>query len=229
MKRVLIVILLTVILVISANFVLGAPKPTAPACPIQSNTNVVIYGETGFGGVGDLSKSWIGKFMSWWKTQDSNINYVFLDATDIKTDCPLKNYPQVKLYIQPGGNAYYQQNKLDVAGKNNILDYIDNRNGSYLGICAGFFYASNDYWWQGDYYNWPNLLMKFPTTEGSITDIADYDANPGYAMTSLSGGFNAIYYGGPTRGWRSTPNEYPGEMKTSFTTLPNNLPAIIKN
>lgn len=225
--RILSISIVLVLLSVAMPLVFAAPK--TGTCPITASTNIVAYGDTGFGGVGDLSKSWLTHFLDWWKTQDSSVNYVFLDKNDVKTDCNLANYPQVKLYIQPGGNAYYQQNALGAAGKANIAKYLD-ANRAYLGICAGFFYAANDYYWQGSYYNWPGMLDRFPTVEGSITNIADYDENPGYALTSLSNGHNAIYYGGPTQGWQNTQINLPlgAEKQASFAAIPGELPALVK-
>ncbi|OIO80895.1 hypothetical protein AUJ84_02375 [Candidatus Pacearchaeota archaeon CG1_02_32_132] len=217
------------ILVLSFFIFAGYVDAARPKnCPIMSDTNVVVYGETGFGGVGVPSKSWITHFMDWWEQQDSSINYVFLDSADVKSDCDLSNYPNVKIYIQPGGNAYYMQRSLGSAGKTNILDFIDRDGGSYVGICAGFFYMAGDYYWQGQYYNWPDLLGRYPILEGSITDIADYDGNPGYALTTMDNGHEMIYYGGPTRGWRDTPSDILGEKLMSFSDIPGNLPASIK-
>lgn len=215
-----------VFLVLLVVFVQAKP-PAQGVCPIQPDTNVVFYGETGFGGVGTTSKSWITHFFDWWKTQDPSVKYAILDSSDVKTDCNLANYPNVKVYIQPGGNAYYQQNKLGSSGKSNINNYIDSGRG-YVGICAGFYYTAGDYYWQGSYYNWNDLLGKYPTVEGSITDIADYDASPGYALTSVSNGEQMIYYGGPTRGWRSTPADFPGQALLNYASIPGNLPASIK-
>ncbi len=203
-----------------------AKPPAQGVCPIQPDTNVVFYGETGFGGVGTTSKSWIIHFFDWWKIQDASIKYVILDSSDVKTDCNLANYPNVKIYIQPGGNAYYQQNKLGSSGKNNINNYINSGRG-YVGICAGFYYTAGDYYWQGSYYNWPDLLGRYPIVEGSITDIADYDTSPGYALTDVSG-YKMIYYGGPTRGWRNTPSDFPGQALLNYVSIPGNLPASIK-
>jgi glutamine amidotransferase-like uncharacterized protein len=198
------------------------------SCPINSSNNIVIYGQTGTGGVGTLSKSWMTHFFDWWTAQDPSLSYRFLTSANVKTDCNLSNYPNLKLYVQPGGDAYNQQRTLSSAGKNNILGFI-NSGKAYLGTCAGWYYASNDYYWQGSYYNWPNLLMRFPTVEGSITDIADYDVSPGYAMTTLSNGQHMIYYGGPTRGWHDTPNTYPGTALMTFAAIPNNSIAAVKN
>ncbi len=215
-----------ILLILSAVIFVSAKPPARGTCPITSDTNVVFYGETGFGGVGDLSKSWVMHFLDWWKLQDSRIKYVILDSSDVKTDCNLANYPNVKVYIQPGGDAYYQQRKLDSAGKTNINNYINSGRG-YVGICAGFYYTAGDYYWQGDYYSWPYLLGKYPVVEGSITDIADYDKNPGYALTNVNG-YNMIYYGGPTRGWRQTSSDYPGQALLTYDAIPGNLPASIK-
>ena len=225
MKKIFIVSVL--VLAIVSAFVFVSARP--PACPIQSDTSVVIYGDTGNGGVGTPSKSWQTHFFDWWHSYDPNVKYVFLDRNDVKSDCDLSRFPNVKLYVQPGGDAYYQQNALGSQGKANILNFINSGKG-FFGTCAGFYYVAGDYYWQGKYYSWSNLLGIFPTLEGSVTDIADYDNSPGYALTPLSNGFNAIYYGGPTRGWRNTPNTLPvgAENKASFAALPNYLPAVVK-
>ena len=193
-------------------------------CPITGSTSVVVYGETSYGEVGYWSLSWIVHFLDWWQSQDQNVRYVVLDSADVRAHCHLGDYPNVKIYIQPGGDAYKQQISLGSEGKNNILDYLDSHNGSYVGICAGFYYAATDYYWQGILYNHPNLLGRTPTLEGPITDIAYW---PHYAMTHLSNGLEAIYYGGPTRGWRQTPAGMPGEVRSTFASLPNNLPAVV--
>lgn len=214
--------------VVTLTMVLLSSLSMAATCPINSSTNIVFYGQTGTGGVGAPSKSWMIHFFDWWETQDSSINYLSLTAANIKADCDLSSYPNLKLYVQPGGDAYLQQKALGSAGKNNILGFIDN-NGSYLGTCAGWYYAANDYYWQGSFYNHANLLDRFPTIEGSITSIADYDVPPGFAMTQLSNGHNMIYYGGPTRGWVNTPASHPGSSLMSFNAIPNNLTAAVKN
>ncbi|MFC1682013.1 hypothetical protein ACFL0X_00135 [Nanoarchaeota archaeon] len=196
-------------------------------CPIEENTNVVFYGQTGFGGVGDLSRSWVIHFFDWWEQQDPSINYVELDSDHVQGDCDLISYSNLKMYIQPGGNAYYQQNTLDAEGKSALLDYINSGKG-FLGICAGFFYTAGDYWWQNEFYDHPHLLGAYPTVEGSIREIADYDENPGYALTALSNGFSAIYYGGPTRGYEYTSVESPGEFVATYTEYGSGMPALIK-
>jgi glutamine amidotransferase-like uncharacterized protein len=200
----------------------------AGACPVNSGTDIAVYGQTGTGGVGDLSRSWMVHFFDWWKAQDASLDYAMLDAADVKSDCVLANYPGLKLYVEPGGDAYKQQKALGSAGRSNILNFIDGGK-AYLGVCAGFYYAANDYYWQGSYYDWPYTLDRFPTVEGSITSIADYEGDPGYAMTGLGNGHNVLYYGGPTRGWSQTPSTYPGVKMASFSAIPGELPAVIAN
>ncbi len=216
-------ILIVVLLLV---FVSARPKWKDP-CPINSDTNVVFYGETGFGGVGDLSKDWIISFLNWWEQQDPSINYVELGDNHVTGECDLGSFENLKMYIQPGGNAYYQQNRLGSEGKAALTEYINSGKG-YLGICAGFYYTANDYWWQDEFYNHPDLLELYPTVEGSIREIADYDENPGYAITGLDNGFNAVYYGGPTRGYEYTDLNSPGEFVATYTEYGNDMPAIIK-
>jgi hypothetical protein len=204
------------------------PLVFAGTCPVNSSTNIAVYGQTGTGGVGDLSRSWMVHFFDWWNAQDPSVSYAILDAGDVKSDCVLTDYPNLSLYVQPGGDAYKQQRALSQAGKNNILGFIDSGK-AYLGVCAGFYYAAGDYYWQGSYYDWRYLLGRFPTVEGSITDIADYDDDPPYAVTGLDNGHHALYYGGPTRGWSQTPSTFPGTKMASFAAISGELPAAVMN
>ena len=97
---------------------------------------------------------------------------------------------------------------------------------AYLGVCAGAYYAAPNYWWEGKYYAHPNLLGAYPVTlEGAIGSIAPW---PGYSMTALSNGRNAIYYGGPTVGLLNTnPATLLGEKAASFASIDGQLPAVI--
>ncbi|MGA8905473.1 MAG: BPL-N domain-containing protein [Candidatus Bathyarchaeia archaeon] len=191
-------------------------------CPIQSDTKVVAYDGTG---VDWISRGWIAHFLDWWKSYDSAVKYVFLNSTNLNSDCDLSDYPNVRLYVQPGGDASYQQSSLGAAGKVNILNFLD-KGGAYLGICAGWYYAAKDYFWEGDFYEFPNLLGRFPTVEGPITEIAVY---PAYNMAPMSNGLQMIYYGGPSRGWRQTPHDVPGTVLMTFTGIRGNLPAAVES
>jgi hypothetical protein len=225
MKKTILVFLIVILL--GLFFISAAPKwKTANPCPIKAETNIVYYGDNGFGGVGDLSESWLVNFLEWWKQQDNSINYVELSKSNIQSDCDLTSN-NIKVYIQPGGDAYYQQRSLGSTGKGKLINYINSGKG-FVGICAGFYYAAYDYYWQNKYYAHSDLLGVYPTVEGSIKEIADYDSNNNYALTPLSNGFNAIYYGGPTRGYRYTSLESPGIVDSSYTAFGEGMPAIIK-
>ena len=216
------------VLVMLSVFVAAVPSWKIVSCPIDSDTDIVFYGENGFGGVGDLSESWLVHFLDWWVEQDSSISYVELSADDVQSNCNFEDFPDLKVYVQPGGNAYYQQNKLGSEGKAALIDYVNSGKG-YVGICAGFYYTASDYFWQDEFYDHADLLGLYPTVEGSVREIADYEGNPEYAVTSLSNGFNALYYGGPTRGYEYTSSEFPGESLADFASFGNGLPAVIKD
>ena len=197
----------------------------AGTCPIQPDTDIVVYVETDRGGVWDVNVTWFETFLNWLKTYNPSLTYVELSAANITNDCYLSSYPNLKLYIQPGGNAYNMQKTLRRAGKNNIVAYINN-GGAYLGVCAGFYYAAADYYWQNDYYDWRYLLGLYPTVEGSIVEIQDYDVPPGYTITGITDNVDGqnlsmVYYGGPTRGYVYTPSTFPGTKVLTFNTQAN--------
>ena len=61
--------------------------------------------------------------------------------------------------------------------------------------------------------------------EGAISRIAPW---PGYAVTALGNGRNAIYYGGPTIGLQHTNlSNLVGEKEASFASVDGGLPAVI--
>ena len=78
--------------------------------------------------------------------------------------------------------------------------------------------------------SWPNTLGIYPTLEGSITDIQDFEP-PGYAMTGTSdaAASRMIYFGGPTRGWKNTPAAVQGRTILTFegTKGAEGLPAAV--
>lgn len=227
MKKTITILSFSVIflLIFSLALVAARPKwkPIEPTCPITQDTDIVFYGENAFSAVGDLSESWITHFLNWWNAQDNDFQYLELSTDDV-INCNFDDYPNLKVYIQPGGNAYQQQRYLGSEGKQNLINYINSGKG-YVGICAGYYYVAGDYYWEGSYYDHSDLLGIYPTLEGSIQEIADY---PDYSMTSLDNGFNAIYYGGPTIGYEQTSiNSVLGIIDSSFNY--RNLPAVIKN
>ena len=217
--------LVALLLAVTTSALAAKPGGTT-ACPITPGTDFAVYGQTFKGGVGTSSRSWMAHFFDWWKAQDPSVDYLFLTAAQAQACTDLKTtYPNLKMWVQPGGNAYDQQSALGAIGKANINGFIVNQ-GAYLGVCAGAYYASRDYWWEGKYYAHPYLLGAYPVTlEGAISSIAPW---PGYAMTVLSNGRNAIYYGGPTVGLQRTSlASLLGEKEASFASIAGNLPAVI--
>jgi Biotin-protein ligase, N terminal len=204
----------------------AAGAEVATSCPIVASTDFAIYGQTSEGGVAASSRRWMAHFFDWWKAQDPDVDYVFLTAAQAQACRNLKStYPNLRMWVQPGGNAYDQQGALGATGKANINGFID-KGGAYLGVCAGAYYAAPDYWWEGEHYAHPHLLGAYPRTmEGAISRIAPW---PGYAMTVLSNGRNAIYYGGPTIGLQHTNmTTLAGEKVASFASIEGQLPAVI--
>lgn len=225
-----------VVMVVGLALALALPFPAAPVlagktgggtlCPIAQTTDVVIYGQTLKGGVGTSSKSWMTHLFTWWQAQDPNLHYQFLTAAEGQACTNLRTtYPNLKLWVQPGGDAYDQQSALGAAGKANIAAFIK-AGGAYFGVCAGAYYAAPGYWWEGTYYAHPYLLGAYPVVlEGAISAIAPW---PGYAMTTLDNGRHAIYYGGPTIGLsRTASTSLVGVKEAAFADIAGQLPAVI--
>jgi hypothetical protein len=217
---------LTLLVGTGSTAALAAKPGGGTACPIQDSTVFAVYGQTFKGGVGTSSRSWMTHFFDWWKAQDPGVNYLFLTAAEAQACANLATgYRSLKMWVQPGGDAYDQQLALGAAGKANINGFIS-AGGAYLGVCAGAYYATRDYYWEGKYYAHANLLGAYPVTmEGAISSIAPW---PGYALTALSNGRNAIYYGGPTVGLQYTYDDLPQQEKlASFASIAGALPAVI--
>lgn len=196
------------------------------ACPITSSTNIVYNSDTR-NGVGAASLAWAVNLLAWWKAADPSINYMGLSASDIQS-CNLTSYPNLRLFISPGGNAYAQLAGLKTAGTQNIINFV-NRNqanpSAYVGFCAGAYLASYDYLWETFYeppsyfagFGTPPPLGLFPhTVEGSFFDIGDdqfgtYDSGSSvsgvmYRMVNTSNSHTMLYYGGSVFGGNVVPD-----------------------
>lgn len=199
------------------------------ACGISPDTNVVRYDGVG---TGKYSKQWEDSFWTWWGQANKGIKVTTVSGPNLatKAGCRLGDYPNLKVYVQPGGDAYDMQNSIKADGRDNILDFVG-KGGKYIGTCAGWYLASKSYVWQNQTYNWPNLLGLFEeTVEGSITTIADYAGTPPYAITPVTtdvGTLNAIYYGGPTVGWVNTPPGLPSKAWKQLASF--NAPHVAGN
>jgi len=108
------------------------------------------------------------------------------------------------LILFPGGWAYSYWMSLAPHGTGNIRDYVA-EGGSYLGFCAGAFFAADTVCWEGSVIDYP--LDLFPgRAEGPIDEIIPYpgfdmcgvnpgDPPPGSSITMESA--TVMYYGGP--------------------------------
>ena len=181
-------------------------QPSAIAsCPLTNTTNFAVYTGTG---VDALSKYWVRYFMNDW-----SVNYASLSTAEFNS-CDFTRYPNLKAIVMPGGNAYSRQAALGSTGKNKIYAFL-NSGGKYVGICAGWFYASNGYYWEGTWYNYANLLKYIQAPEGSISALATY---PNLAIASVNGGSGKmLYWGGPTYGYYYTRYPGPGSEKLKYT------------
>ena len=108
------------------------------------------------------------------------------------------------LLIIPGGNAGKYADYITNDGKQAILEFVQN-GGSYLGICAGSYFAAQTTVWNGNILHY-GLNLFDGTAIGPITDIAEW---PYYEMaeiefnnndtiaTFLTDNKQILYYGGP--------------------------------
>lgn len=197
------------------------------ACSISPDTNVVRYDGVG---TGKYSTQWEDHFWTWWGQANKEIKVAKVSGPNLatKAGCRLGDHPNVKVYVQPGGDAYDMQDSIKAQGRENILDFMQ-QGGKYVGTCAGWYLASQSYIWQNQTYNWPNLLGLFEeTVEGSITTIADYAGTPPYKLTPITtdvGTLNAIYYGGPTVGWVNTAPRLPSPAWKQIASF--NAPHVV--
>jgi len=210
-----------------AYLVAGAAATNASlSCPISDSTDVVVYHGSG---PTKECKQWESDFYQW-----LGMEVATLTALQMRNaDCGGKMSEfGVKIFAMPGGNAYNTQKSVEAEGKANILRFIDN-GGLYVGTCAGFYFAASGYWWQdgqdgGGEFSWPNVLGRFPEVEGSIIDIRDDAASPGYKLTGIDNGLKAIYWGGPTRGWKRTPSSgTPGTVLARYSDVSGDLMAAV--
>jgi glutamine amidotransferase-like uncharacterized protein len=186
----------------------AAPLRSSARCPLTDATSVAVYADEA-GGVGPGSHAWTAAFFAWWAAANPGALVVTeLTAAALTTDCALTDFPGLRLYVQPGGDAFNASQALGPSGRDNLLNYLFYiTDAHYMGTCAGWYYASGSYWWKdafvGDFYFTPHL---FPTVEGDIPSIAAY---PSYAPTgvvdaSTGDAHTHVYYGGPTLGLNHT-------------------------
>lgn len=187
-------------------------------CPITDETTIV-YSKVN--GVGPASLIWVQDLLWWWKAADPSVSYVGLTSSDFQ-ECDLASFPNLKIYLNPGGNAYDQLQDVGAVGGENIKRFVQ-RNQSestsaYVGICAGGYMASHDFLWSSQYEGTDYFDFKtnppfslFPhTVEGSLVDISDDEHGDQqghkYRMVNMSNGHSMLYYGGSTFGYNAVPD-----------------------
>lgn len=202
-------------------------------CPLSNSTVFAVYADVN-GGVGNGSSHWESHFWSWWQEHDDRVVWTTLAKEHLNGDsaCDLTAYDKLRMYVMPGGDAYDEELAIGRDGRDRISRFVDSRpSRKYMGTCAGWYYSTSSFWWEDKLYDnatEPALLGRFSSiVEGSITDLQDYSKYPCYTVATLDNGLHAVYYGGPTIGWKRTPQGLPEGFKQliAFSTVKNCPPA----
>jgi glutamine amidotransferase-like uncharacterized protein len=148
-------------------------------------------------------------------------------AHDVVNGC-LDN---AKLLIMPGGADLYLCEKLNGIGNEKIRSFVKN-GGSYLGICAGAYYACSSLDWNdgeidgsrelafyegtctGPVYKW--VEDKNNVYNGSWIQAVEIKTNDATLVTHYNGG-----------GIFSEPNTHSVDVIARYSSLPNTPPAVI--
>jgi glutamine amidotransferase-like uncharacterized protein len=186
------------------------------SCSLEDDTSVAYSLAAG---VGDASRVWVQDLLWWWKEADPTIKYQGLSAADLQ-NCDLAAHPNLRIFVNPGGNTYDQLSSLGASGRANILAFIQRSAPSaYVGFCAGGYLASTGYFWETIHED-ASYFQKFGTApplgafpyevEGSIVDIGDDQFGDAhgikYRVVNISNGQRMLYYGGSTFGWNQAPD-----------------------
>lgn len=181
-------------------------------CSLKKDVVVAVYAEEGWGGAGTNSVAWTKAFFSWWSSPNPTLIVDFVtnakDIANYYTDgCQLATgFPNLKLWVQPGGSADNFSTSLGPGGRDNLLDFAASANGHYMGTCAGMYFAAGTYWWFDSFYPEAWMPHWFPTLEGPLYPIAVY---PDFAPVALSDGRTVLYWGGPVLGYNHTTASVP--------------------
>jgi hypothetical protein len=105
-------------------------------------------------GPGEHSVFWTRSFLDWWGESASwgRDGVVFFDRVEQLNDCPpLASFPNLLLWVQPGGATDEQASALGPKGRDAILDYAARENAHVWATCAGFYYSAGSYWWNNSF------------------------------------------------------------------------------
>lgn len=168
----------------------------APALPYRARTmkrNIVIYQDEG---VGEFGVTCLEKFFAdddvWLSNAEAIIDGRVLGMADI--------------FIMPGGADLPYCKKLNGVGNDNIRGYVED-GGTYLGICAGAYYACRGIEFhkgrEDEICGFRELAFTTAIAYGSLPDIAPYYdltlESAALADIQLADGTqtHAFYHGGP--------------------------------
>ena len=148
--------------------------------------------------------------------EDNGYTWESIDAYDVNNNDLSAYY---KLIVFPGGWAGGYNEYINGSGYQNIRNFISN-GGSYLGMCAGSFFACDKvYWREGSVIDTPQNIYNYPLNlwdgigDGVIRDFVYWGENtyyPNHAGTRMTDIqvdtdlmpeadplINVLYYGGP--------------------------------
>ena len=135
------------------------------ACSIPRTAEVAVYSDTA-GGVGPNSAVWSKAFFDWLASANPELEVAYItDATEIAFPggCDLSSLPALKLWVQPGGDAYEQSLALGMGGRDNLVAFAALPGRSVMATCAGWYYSAGQYWWFGDWYPHYTTPLWYPT------------------------------------------------------------------
>ena len=197
---------------------LAAAVAAVAPCPVREDTVIVYSRATGVGGASII---WVEDLLWWLQQADAELKYQGLSETDVQA-CDLASFSKLRLYINPGGNAYNQLSALQANGTRNIKNFVTRDQAAhpsaFVGFCAGAYMASFAYLWETmfeglGYFNFkqdPPLDIFPHMVEGSLVDINDdqFSDQMGhkYRMVNVSNGHQMLYFGGSSFGWNAVPD-----------------------
>lgn len=138
-------------MVVVALLVFAAVAQAAPQCVIRPDTQIV-YSKAD--GVGGASIVWVEDLLWWLKSHDPSVTYQGLEDADVQY-CDLASMTNLRIYLNPGGNAYNQLSGLGANGTANIKAFIERDQTKvpsvFAGFCAGAYLVSYAYVWETMY------------------------------------------------------------------------------
>ena len=163
----------------SAVLTLVSAAACSAACPLTAETQIVYSRATGVGGASNI---WVHDLLWWLCEGGKTCSYLGLNETEIQS-CEFASYTNLRLYINPGGDAYNQLSAIKANGSRNIINFVRRNQteapSAYAGFCAGGYLASYAYVWETmfegpGYFNFkedPPLNLFPHMVEGSLVDI----------------------------------------------------------